>query len=75
MDLVLSKRDLNALQVMARSPGDFLTLGQFSRGIGRGTLLRLAHLRLAGQGMSHRFPSQSGWKISEQGIRFLRLTK
>jgi hypothetical protein len=70
----LSKRDLSALEVLGRSPDQFLALGQFPRGVGRGTLLRLTHLGLASQGISPLFRNQIGWRISKEGVQHLCLT-
>ena len=53
--------------MLSLSPDEFLSTAQFPRGVGPGTLARLAALGLVEQGI-HPGPSpRQGWKISAKG--------
>jgi hypothetical protein len=64
----LSRRHYAALGAMADDKMNFLTLGEFPRGIGFGILAELMRRGLAERGISERFQGKTGWRITAWGL-------
>lgn len=65
------RRNYDALHAMAVTPGEFLNMGRFPRGVGIATLTQLVSLGWAEERDAIAAQVERAWRISAAGARLI----